>query len=242
MMLSRLLAGTALAVTVGACGKAEDKPGGPASSPTASPSDPSPSAGTAAPGKTGTAPAGKEIGRCKVDVTGDVTASAEGVRQGLTDGKVSFGSDHWMTEDELKTALRVMAGLGDEKVDKEAKVAEGMKRDPRLFVFIMNCGNDKVSVSFLPGNDSKYADIPRGPKKYPITQQAKAGEFNVMLLVGESNFAVKNQGTLDVTRFDSSRLEGTFTFDAEERFGSNRNIKVTGSFEFDCVGSQSCGK
>jgi hypothetical protein len=242
MMLTRLLASIALAVTVGACGKAEDKPGGPAGEPTASPGDPSPSAGTSAQGGVGTAPAGKEIGRCKIDVTGDVTASAESVRHGLTDAKVSFGSDHWMTDDELKTAMRVMVNMGDEGGDKDAKVAEAMKKDPRLFLFILNCGAEKLSLSLIPGNDSKYADVPKAPKKYVITSDAKAGEFNVMLQVGDAYFGVKSPGTLDITRFDSSKLEGTFAFDGEERFGSKRSVKVAGSFAFDCVGSQSCGK
>jgi hypothetical protein len=229
----------AVAASAGGCGKAEDNPGGPASAPAARPGDPPPSAVGAA-----AAPAsGKDIGRCKINVTGDVTASAEPVRRAITDSKVSFATDHWLSDDELRTALRVMIGLGDDKgVDKEAKVAEAMKQDPRLFVFIMNCAGDDVTMSVLPGKDSRYADIPRAPKKYVVTGGAKAGQMGVMLSVGDAHFGVKAPGTLEVTRFDSSRIEGTFAFEADERYGEKRNVKVAGSFEFDCVGSQSCGK
>ncbi len=199
----------------------------------------------AAPSAAGAAPAasGKDLGRCKIEVTGDVTASAEPVRHAATDTKVTFGTDYWLTDDELKTALRVMIGIGADKgVDKDAKVAEAMKQDPRLFVFIMSCGDDDVTMSVLPGNDSRYADIPRAPKKYVVTRDARAGELIVMLSVGDGHFGVKGPGTLEVTRFDSSRIEGTFAFEADERHGKKRSVKVAGSFEFDCVGSESCGK
>jgi len=237
---SRFLVGMALAASVGGCGKVEDRPGGPATAPAARPGDPAPSAAGA-----GAAPAasGKDVGRCKIEVTGDVTASAQPVRHAVTDSKVSFGTDYWMSDDELRTALRVMIGLGDDTgVDKDAKVAEAMKQDPRLFVFLMNCGDGDVTMSVLPGNDSRYADIPRSPKKYVVTRDAGAGEFSVMLRVGDGHFGVKAPGTLEVTRFDSSRIEGTFAFEADERYGKKRSVKVAGSFEFDCVGSQSCGK
>lgn len=236
MTASRLLVGVALAASLGGCGKAEDSPGGAAQA--ASPGETASSTPGAAP-----AASGQDLGRCKIEVTGDVTASAEPVRRAPTDSKVSIGTDHWLSDDEIRTALRVMAGLGDDKgVDKEAKVAEGMKNDPRLFVFIMSCSDDKVTLSVIAGKESRYADIPKAPKKYVVTSNAKAGEMSVMLTVGDAYFAVKTPGTLEVTRFDSSRIEGTFAFEAEERYGKKRSVKAAGSFEFDCVGSQSCGK
>jgi hypothetical protein len=241
MKPSRFLVGAALAATVGACGKAEDKAGGPAPAP--SPAASSPSATAAGSGSDAPAASGKELGRCQIDVTGDLTASASPVRRAVTDTKISFGTDYWMTEDELRTALRVMVGLGDKDGgDKDAKVAEAMKNDPRLFVFIMNCGDDNVSLSVLPGKDSRYADIPREPKKYVITRGAKAGQFTVMLSVGDAYFSVKEPGTLEVTRFDSSKLEGNFAFEGEEGHGKKRSVKVAGTFAFDCVGTQACGK
>jgi hypothetical protein len=240
MRPSRFLVGVALAATLGGCGKAEDKAGGPAPAPAASAGDRAPSAAGAG---AAAAASGKDVGRCKIEVTGDVTASAEPVRHAVTDTKVTFGTDYWLSDDELETALRVMAGLGDDKgVDKDAKVAEAMKQDPRLFVFIMSCGDDDVTMSVFPGQDSRYADIPRAPKKYVVTRDAKAGELSVMLSVGDGHFGVKAPGTLEVTRFDSSRIEGTFAFEAEERYGKKRSVKVGGSFEFDCVGSKSCSK
>jgi hypothetical protein len=244
MKASLFLVGVVVVVVIaGACGKAEDRPGGPATGSAASPGEPAPAGGGAAASPAATAPTGQDLGHCKIDITGDVTASAAPVRRSLTDSKVGVGTDHWLTDDELKMALRAMAGIGgDKNVDRDAKVAEGMKQDPRLFALIMNCGDEKVSASFMPGNASRYADIPKAPKKYVVTSGAKAGEFNALLSVGDAGFTVKGPGTLDITRFDSSRLEGTFAFDAEERFGDKRNIKVTGSFQFACSGSQSCGK
>ena len=238
MRPSRLLVAAALAAILGGCGKAEDKPGRPAPSPAASPGDRAPSAAGAAAGASG-----KDLGRCKIEVTGDVTASAEPVRHAATDSKVSFATDYWLSDDELETGLRALVGLGGDKgVDKDAKVAEAMKNDSRLFVFLMLCGDDAVTLSLVPGKASRYADIPRAPKKYVVTKDARAGELSVMLSVGDSALSVKAPGTLEVTRFDSSRIEGTFAFEAEERYGKKRSVKAAGSFEFDCVLSQSCGK
>jgi hypothetical protein len=119
---------------------------------------------------------------------------------------------------------------------------EGMKNDPRMFLFILNCGDDDVALSLVPGKGSKYADIPRAPGKYALVDKAKAGEFGPMFRIKDAMYTVAEPGVVDITRFDSSRLVGTFSFAGKQRFGDEKKIQVTGHFDFKCVGSASCGK
>ena len=228
-----------LCAAAASCGKSESKSDPAGGSGSASGSS---AAASAAPAAAPASPSG-DLGGCKIDISGDVTLSASPVRASPGDTKTNFGTDYWLTDSELETALGVMVSL-DSKADKKAKVAEAMKQDPRFFLYMMTCGDDQFSVSFTPGNGSKYADVPRGPKKYPLVKDPKAGEFGIMFQLKNDIFGVAEPGTFEVTRFDSSHVTGTFAFRAEQRFatGTAKKVQVAGSFDLICYGSQSCGK
>ena len=109
----------------------------------------------------------------------------------------------------------------------------------------------KTHISLIPSGDSKYADIPFGPKKYkiaaPKTDKAP-GVFQTMVTFEGVHgvWAVDGIGELDVTKFDKSGIAGTFNYNViEEQFGTPkgppRKAKITGSFAFKCsLGTSVC--
>ena len=170
-------------------------------------------AGSAAPG----------TGGCDVQVKGAVTLTDHG-----DGGTAAIGTDYWMTE----AAIR----RGVETLEKDpAKVEAQMKQDPRFVTLVLNCRGQHVQLSFMPATDSKYADVPFGPKKYAIGAglDARPGEMMTILLVDHHGYHATG-GTLDVTRFDGGGLDATFDVPAEARAKDGGTIEVTGAFHLRC--------
>jgi hypothetical protein len=188
-------------------------------------------------------------GRCEVNVSGD-----ENVSFSSGGGVAAVGSDYWYSEDELRKSLRALARLGGAKSDAEIdrEVDAAMKQDPRLTLLVVNCGSpgDKAggSLSLLPGNESRYADVPFGAKSYTIASggalggNARAGEFNAVFSLKDGIWALDEPGKLEITRFDKTGIAGRFTFRASERFadGTPRNVTVQGTFDFPCQMGANC--
>lgn len=181
--------------------------------------------------------AGNKAGSCSVKLTGDVSGDFKGAG-----GSGSVGTDYWLTDDEIKAALAFLHSNKDE-------LAEALAKDPRIFLLILNCEADKVSLSFLPSNDSKYKDVPfKKAAEYPIPAggplggAAKPGEFNVLVTVDDDPYVVEKAGSLKLTRFDESGIAGTFSFSIGEAFpeGTAKKMQVTGQFEFPCQGGKVC--
>ena len=149
-----------------------------------------------------------------------------------------------MTDDELRMALKTMAGVMSKKSDDEiaAEVDADMKKDPRLLLLLVNCGTDDAHVNFGPTGGSRYADVPFGPKKYAIVgKDAKAGDFSVMFgFTGadgkRASFSVSEPGTLDIAKFDKSGIAGTFHFVAKNYKG-DKTVTVDGKFDYLCRGT-----
>lgn len=181
-------------------------------------------------------------GSCEVNLTGDVKVSWKG-----RGGASAAGSDYWYSDDEMKKMLGVM------KSSKES-VDDAMKKDPRLFLLILNCtsseGGGKNSVSILPSGDSKYKDVPFQAGEYAIPVQgalggaAKPGDFGVLLSVGEGAYRVVEAGKLKITKFDKSGIAGSFSYKGEEVFGEGKPkvVNVEGKFEFRCPAGENCKK
>lgn len=178
-------------------------------------------------------------GSCEVKVTGDIQTTFTG-----TGGTGAVTSDYWYTDDEMKKILGILKS-GDESVE------DAMKKDPRLFLLLINCGtgaNAKESISIMPSNGSKYADVPFKPGEYAIPVQGalggakKPGEFNVLLSVQDGVWKVSEAGTLKISKFDKTGIAGTFSFKSEETFaeGTPRKINVSGTFDFACPDGDNC--
>lgn len=184
------------------------------------------------------------------DATLDVTASAPRANLAASGGKVSAGTDYWMSEDEQRSALKTLAGLMTKKSDDAvaAEVEADMKKEPRIMLLLVNCSADEAHVNLMPGGASKYADVPFAPKKYALvpTQGAKAGEFVTMFGFtppsGErTSYSVSEPGTFDLTKFDKTGIAGTFHFVAKS-FKGDKSVTVDGKFDYGCLGETVCAK
>ncbi len=217
--------------------------------------------GTEAPGKTAdgskatatSKPGSTNSGKgCEVKITGDKEVSVKSAYSASGSGA---GADYWTSDDELRAALLALAKAGISDADAKKKVDEEMKKDPRFFLLIVNCvapKPDDVSISFLPGGESKYADVPFGPKKYTLPASGalggdtKPGEFSVLFGIGDHFFGVSEPGELNITKFDSSGIAGTFKFSARESAfladGTPLSVKVEGKFDYPCLGGSKCKK
>lgn len=106
-------------------------------------------------------------GHCDIAVEGAVTAT--GRSKG---GNSELTSDYWFNPDELAQAVRIMTGMvgskNDDQAKKDQRVADALKRDPKIATFIFNCMADDITVNFLP--NGTYADVPFGAKKYTIAK------------------------------------------------------------------------
>jgi hypothetical protein len=162
-----------------------------------------------------------KYGACEVSIEGAVTKTAK-----APGGMSALGSDYFMNDDEMREAVKFFA--------RGKPIEEAMKQDPRIYTLIVNCAGQGVSLNFLPGGDSKYADVPFGPKKYAIggMMGAKSGEMAVMLSIDNEMFRVEPGGFLDVTKFDKVGLAGTFEFKAK---GDKGEITVKGKIDYKCA-------
>ena len=189
---------------------------------------------------------------CEVHLTGDVKADlvadhARGVHVAV--GKAMATTDYWLTDDDLRQALEMMAKVMTKAPDAarvKAKVDEGMKKDPRLVLLLINCGTDDGLLTMGPGGKSHYADVPFAPKKYaiaPTSAASKPGDMGVMLGLhhgkDHQSFLVSDPGTLDITKFDATGIAGTFHFAAKE-MRSGKKVVVDGKFDYGCVGGHKC--
>ena len=210
----------------------EDKPANPAGAP---PTE------TPAPAAAPAEPAADD--RCEVTVEGDI--KDHGFASG---GPSAVGSDYWMSEDELREALKMMAGaLGDKQRDIDAD----MKKDPRLYTLLLNCQTPRTKISLVPSGGSKYADVPFGPKKYKIAApqtEKSPGVFQTLVTFDNDTgvWGVDGEGELDITKFDKSGIAGTFRYNMIERkFGDSklppRKATIAGRFAFKCsLGTSVC--
>jgi hypothetical protein len=209
--------------------------------------DAAPAAGSATVAVAGSAsptsvPTGTLVGKCTFTVTGDVALTVDAVAtKSPPNGKAMATADYWQTDDQIRSALQMLGGL-DSKKSKDAikaEVDEAMKKDPKFMLLLVNCGAEGGSLNFVPGKDSKYADIPFKAGKYPIAAgTAKAGELDVTVNLrpptGHKSFEVSEPGAMDITKFDATGVAGTFTFKAKSRDG--KAIEIKGSFDYPCVG------
>jgi hypothetical protein len=221
-----------IALTLAACGKSSDRTSG---SNAPSPSSPPASA-------TGAAATPEPQDRCEIHVTGAQTLDIVGTkRRGSPSPKLSVGSEYWMTDDELRNALTMMMRIGGDKPSKQEvdrKIDEAMKKDPRLWLLVMNCSTDDAFLSLGASNASKSRDIPFGPHTYVIASEPKAGEFSGIFTIKQgkrSSYGFAAPGKLEITKFDATGITATFSFEGQD--GSQR-ISVKGSFDFGCAGQK----
>ncbi len=169
---------------------------------------------------------GKGAG-CEVSVSGDVTQSFK-----TKDELGAAGVSYWMP-DEIRKNI----------------VEKG-----QLFL-ILNCSESPTSgtkdrainLNFIPGAGSTEEMVPHKAGRYVIGVgsnfgAAKAGQFGLLLGIGDALFGVSEAGFFNITRFDNDRVTAEFEFGATESFatGKARVIKVKGKLDFTCEPTRAC--
>lgn len=234
----KLIAAVLVLSSLSACGKKDSTTGDPTGSSTsgsaapADPASPTPVAAAEPPADN----------RCEVTVEGDIKDHGFGAG-----GPSAVGTDYWLSEEELRKGLEVMAGaFGDKKPDLDAE----MKKDPRIYALLVNCQTPRTKISLIPSAGSKYADVPFGPKKYKIasTDEKAPGVIQTLATFEGVHgvWGVDGAGELDVTKFDKTGIAGSFAYNLIERQygtpkGPPRKVKITGTFAFKCsLGTSVC--
>lgn len=161
-------------------------------------------------------------GSCKVDVSGAMTKSFE-----TAGGRNALGSDYFMNDQELREAVGFLS--------RGKSVDEAMKEDPRLYTLIVNCSGGGLNLNFLPSADSKYADVPFGPKKYELAglMGKKPGFMTVMMSIDNKMLMREPGGHFEITKFDKTGLAANFAFKAKDESGGAVDVK--GTIDYRCA-------
>jgi hypothetical protein len=224
-----------LALLLAACGKPSDDKAGSKAAPPASPAPATPGAAVADTGPQD---------RCEVHVTGSQTVDIVATKpRGSPNPKLSVGTEYWYSDDEIRMALSTMVRIGGDKpskADVERKVDEGMKKDPRLWLLMMNCATDDGFLNFSASNASTSKDIPFGPHTYVVASDPKAGEVSTMFSIKQGkrqSYHLAAPGKLEVAKFDATGITAAFAFEAES-YDKSQHVSVKGSFDFGCAGQK----
>ena len=178
---------------------------------------------------------------CQVQVTGAVTTRWKGDWQELDNdqaAKVGAATDYWLSDLDLEEVIGSLARPGE---DKAQKVLQGMRRNPRFAILLLNCKSDGGGLFIQPSRKSTYQDIPRKPMSYKIAGERKAvpGQFVVSSLkVGKDYYRV-TEGNLK--KFDFERVAGKFSLKAAplKPEDKGKDINLEGAFNFPCTGAGS---
>jgi len=182
---------------------------------------------------------------CEITISGDSSASIKAdAPSTAAKGKLGLVTDYWLTDAELRTGIGVFVGLDSKlsKADKDKKIDEQLKKDPRFMLFILNCLTDEGGAIFSASNPSKYADVPMKPASHTIVAagEGKAGDVTVMFHLSpggkRESYRVKEPGKLVLTQFDKKGIAGTFSFKAEARGKTPKHVDVAGKFSYACTG------
>ena len=224
-----------LGLVLAACGKSSDGKAGSKAALAVTPTETAPGTAVAATGPQD---------HCEIHVTGAQTVDIVGTKSRATpSGKMSVGTEYWYSDDELRMALATMVRIGGDKPSKEEverKVDEGMKKDPRLWLLMVNCATDDGFLNFSASNASTSKDIPFGPHTYVVASDPKAGEVSAMFSIKQGkrhSYHLAAPGKLEITKFDASGITGAFAFEAET-YDKSQRVSVKGSFDFGCTGQK----
>lgn len=209
--------------------------GGPASTTTTG------DAGTTTPTGAGTTapPTALEDGGCLVVVGGDDERSWTAPDEGEV-----FASDHWQSEGELRVLYDFLAIQDDPSFEEIQEAGLAV-----FSFFSMSCvgvGGDTVAI--FVSDATTRTHLPMAPGTYPISGglfgagDLPPGEFSASYLPATASmWGEEGSGSLTIDAWNRSRIIGSFTFVAEERFIADpRVVEVSGTFEFECRDSEVC--
>jgi hypothetical protein len=218
----------------------------PASDETSVPATEPPSDETSVPATEPETEASGDAG-CHVDVTGGLEASWDG-----PDDDAAVTTDYWYSEAELLQQVEIFA---EEGTDPEAELATKLETGEPIFsLLLMNCpGPDGGALTFTHSSATTRATLPMGPGTYPLGgglvggEEGPAGTMSVLVVMpgeaeADSVWMPEGEGTFEITRWDNSGIEGSFSFGVAQSFvDPPRQATVNGTFAFTCKASTTCG-
>jgi hypothetical protein len=139
-------------------------------------------------------------------------------------GPSSAGSPYWANEEE-----------------RQKRLSSGISAIPPLSI---DCsaedqdGQTEIAIS-LGAYGSTEQQVPFGPGTYPVIGrfggEKKPGAFVANLVFGEGLLDA-NGGAVNIERFDSEGVAGSFSVEAKELYGNNRTLQLEGTFDMPCRG------
>lgn len=181
-------------------------------------------------------------GQCTVTVTGDLDLELS-----YDQSIYSMGSDYWTSEEDLRATVET---LGEDIAggSYDELTARG---EPVVTFLSLSCQdpNNLVQGALATHNNAtRRPDMPMGPGVYPISgglgdaAEGQPGSIIAGFATDDDALwgTVDNSGSLEITKWDMSAIEGSFQFDAEEGLvESPRMIHVLVEFSFLCSGFHS---
>lgn len=179
---------------------------------------------------------GNSDGSCTVEVTGDRELTWT-----FDQSIYSFSSDYWLSEGDLRDTVET---IGEDNMggSYDEIVASGK---PVITFLQISCANpdDLIQGALITmTNATTSSDIPMGPATYPISGGVFDADGPAATAVAEFDVSsdelygtIGGSGSLVLVRWDSTRIEGSYSFDAKESFvDSPREVHVSVTFSFAC--------
>jgi hypothetical protein len=158
-------------------------------------------------------------GSCEVTFTGDEQRSFR-----HSGGMGSLGSDYFMNQEELEQVLR-------QRNPEPAKLAEALRKDPRLTVLVVNYGGDGMDLNIGVGAETTYADLPFAPGKYRVGE----GRGEIVIQGSLDRYARRFRGqpggSFEILTFDGAGLHARF----EAKLVGDVSGEVTGTVRYRCA-------
>jgi hypothetical protein len=181
-------------------------------------------------------------GTCTVTVTGDREESWT-FEQAVT----SFSTDYWMSEEQLRATVDA---LGEDVAggSYDEIVARG---EPIITFLSLSCSNPETLLEgalIMHTDATRASDLPMASGSYPISGglfDAATGPAATMIADfavadGEVYGTVADSGTLEITAWDGTRIEGTFSFAAQQTLADTpKDVHVDVTFSFVCEATMS---
>ncbi|MDX2089891.1 MAG: hypothetical protein SFX73_18695 [Kofleriaceae bacterium] len=102
--------------------------------------------------------------------------------------------------------------------------------------YVVNCHGDKLKFTLLPSGGTPDG-MPFAPKTFTFKKGRSEGA-NVMLAIGQATLADAS-GIVAVTALDKRHIAGTVDLSGKMVPG-NKQVKLTGSFDYVCPGFSAC--
>lgn len=173
-------------------------------------------------------------GECTVTITGD-REDAWAFEAGAN--RLGVATDYWFSEEAVREAIEEVGLSYDEFVESG---------EPLVSFLGIYCSESDdpmepgAGVSIGATRATRAADLPMGPGSYPIigeTPDGPAGAMGALVSVpGEEIYETDaDSGSLEITRWDTDGIEGSFSFTATEMFAEvPTEIEVAVEFSLVC--------